>query len=326
MEHALELVALEKRFYTGFLAPLPGLRAVAPRQLVRRVEALKGLSLQVPEGSIFGFLGPNGAGKTTTLKVLTDLVRPSGGAAYLLGAPPGDRRVRAQVGFLPEQARYPDQLSARELLELYGRLFSMSAQSRRRETERRLAEVEMSEAADRPLRKLSKGMLQRVGLAQALLNSPRLLLLDEPFSGLDPSGRRLLRELIAEEHRRGMTVFFSSHILADVELLCDRFAIVSGGRVRRSGEMSALLKETGGSVTLSVDRCSDTLRASIESQETHQLERRGGAWLIRCPEAALPALLQKLFESGSRVLSLQSERASLESLYLETLAEEKERP
>ena len=165
-------------------------------------------------------------------------------------------------------------------------------------------------------------MLQRVGLAQALLNEPKLLLLDEPFSGLDPSGRRLLRELIAAEQQRGATVFFSSHILADVELLCDRFVIVAAGRVRRRGEMSELLKETGGLVSLVFDRCPALILERVESEPSFSLVQRGGAWLLRCPERELGAIIPRLLEDGIRLLSLQQDRASLEALYLETLAVE----
>jgi len=207
----------------------------------RKVRAVRGISFEVRRGEIFGFLGPNGAGKTTTIKMLMGLIFPSAGQARVLGRPVPDVGAKARVGFLPESPYFYDYLTAEELLDLVGRLFGLPAAERRRRTTRLLERVGLAGSGKLPLRKFSKGMLQRVGLAQALVNEPELVVLDEPMSGLDPIGRKEIRDLIVGLRQEGRTVFFSTHILADAELICDRCAILVGGELRDVGPLDALL-------------------------------------------------------------------------------------
>ena len=192
--------------------------------------AVADLSLSVRAGEILGFLGPNGAGKTTSIKMLLSLVHPDGGNGRVLGQPLGDRMMRARIGFLPEHFRFHDCLTARELLRFHGRLCGLSGSDLDMRIDRLLARVDLLEAADRPVRGYSKGMLQRTGLAQALLNDPVLVFFDEPTSGLDPLGRLLVRDIISELRDRGTTVFLNSHLLGEVEATCDRVAFVKQGR------------------------------------------------------------------------------------------------
>ncbi|MEO7189640.1 MAG: ABC transporter ATP-binding protein [Vicinamibacterales bacterium] len=218
---------LTKEFYAGFWRPRPH-------------RALDALSFEVPEGGVFGLLGPNGAGKSTTLKLLMDLLKPTSGRAALLGRPAGDVRARQRVGFLPENPTFYDQLSAEELLVYFAGLFGYSGHDRVRRASVVLDRVGLGADRRRPLRQYSKGMIQRVGLAQALVNDPALVILDEPMSGLDPVGRREVRDIIIGLRDEGRTVLFSSHILSDAELLCSRVGILARGRLVASGPTAEL--------------------------------------------------------------------------------------
>src|SRR3954469_5491241 len=207
----------------------------------RKVRALDGLSLAVEEGQIFGFLGANGAGKTTTLKLLMRLIFPTSGSARILGRDISDVSMHARIGYLPENPYFYDYLTAREFLDYCGRLFTPSNHGRKARTEELLTRVNLDRKSwDRQLRKFSKGMLQRVGLAQAIVNDPEIVFLDEPMSGLDPVGRREVRDLIASLRTEGKTVFMCSHILSDIEVLCDNVAILKQGRVAHSGSLDDL--------------------------------------------------------------------------------------
>src|SRR5215475_4927425 len=210
---AIEILGLEKSYRIGFFHQ-------------RRKLALRPLHLTVEKGEVFGFLGGNGAGKTTTLKLLMGLVFPTGGTARILGHEIDDPQMKAQVGFLPEQPYFYDYLTARELLEYFAELSGVPAKERTRRVKEMLARVGLADVATTQLRKFSKGMLQRVGIAQAILHDPKVVFLDEPMSGLDPLGRREVRELIQQLQHEGKTVFFSTHILSDAEALCDRVAII----------------------------------------------------------------------------------------------------
>ncbi len=209
---------------------------------MRRVEAVRGITFDVHRGDIFGFLGPNGAGKTTTIKMLTGLIAPTGGSAELFGKLVPDPGSRRRLGFLPESPYIYPYLSPTEFVGLCGRLSGLSGAVLKDRVREVLRTVGMSHAADRPARKLSKGMLQRTGLAAALVSDPELLILDEPMSGLDPVGRKEVRDIIVDERKKGRTIFFSSHILSDVETLCDRVAILQGGLVVVSGLLDELLR------------------------------------------------------------------------------------
>ena len=203
--------------------------------------ALDGLSLEVPAGAVFGLLGPNGAGKSTTLNLLLNLLRPTSGTIDVLGRPAGDVNVRRRVGFLPEYPRFYDHQTPEELLAYFAGLFGLSGEEKRRRVTRSLDRVGIDAERRRPLREHSKGMLQRVGIAQAIVNDPELVILDEPMSGLDPFGRRTLRELIRELSAEGRTILFSSHILSDVEQLCTEVAILARGRLVARGNVAALV-------------------------------------------------------------------------------------
>jgi ABC-2 type transport system ATP-binding protein len=234
---AIEILGLEKTYSVGFWRKRPKL-------------ALKPLNLTVEDGEVFGFLGPNGAGKTTTLKMLMGLVFPTGGSARILGMDVNDPGVKARIGFLPEQPYFYDYLTARELLEYYGRLSGVPGKDISGRAEAMLARVGLEDAGGVQLRKFSKGMLQRVGIAQAILHDPQVVFLDEPMSGLDPMGRREVRDLIGQLKQEGKTVFFSTHILSDAEALCDRVAVIHLGELRGVGAVAELTSSVHGKVEL----------------------------------------------------------------------------
>jgi len=283
--------------------------------------AVADLSLSVRAGEIFGFLGPNGAGKTTSVKMLLSLVHADGGEGRVLGEPLGDRAVRARIGFLPEHFRFHDCLSARELLRFHGRLYGLAGSSLDMRIDRLLARVDLLEAADRPLRGYSKGMLQRAGLAQALLNDPSLVFLDEPTSGLDPLGRLLVRDIIAELRDRGTTVFLNSHLLGEVEATCDRVAFVKQGRTIH--EM--VLGQSSGFVDVEmrvspIDACLLEGLSSFGGAIHH-----GGDGVVRMRvecEAVLPQLTRWLVGHGTSVYAVQPHRKSLEEWFVEVMGED----
>src|SRR5438105_8671269 len=231
----IEILGLEKTYLVGFWRKRPK-RALHP------------LHLAVEEGEIFGFLGPNGAGKTTTLKMLMGLVFPTAGSARLLGREWADPEVKAQIGFLPEQPYFYDYLTAHELLNYYGQLSGAPAKARKRSVEEVLQRVGLTDIKGVQLRKFSKGMLQRAGIAQAILHNPKLVFFDEPMSGLDPLGRREVRDLMEQLKQEGKTVFFSTHILSDAEALCDRVAIIHNGELRGVGAVEDLTSTVQGKV------------------------------------------------------------------------------
>jgi ABC-2 type transport system ATP-binding protein len=224
---AIKIEGLGKIFRVGFWG--------------RKFEAVKNIDFEVGAGELFGFLGPNGAGKTTTIKMIMGLLYPTRGQAWILGKSASDVAIRARVGYLPESPYFYDHLQGAEFLDFYGRLFAIPAKKRRKKIGELLELVGIARAADLPLRKYSKGMLQRIGLAQALINDPELVVLDEPMTGLDPVGRREIRDIILKLKQEGKTVFFSTHILPDVEMICDRIAILNQGRLVNIGALGSLL-------------------------------------------------------------------------------------
>lgn len=227
MPAAIKIEGLGKIFRVGFWG--------------RKFEAVKDLTFEVGAGELFGFLGPNGAGKTTTIKMLMGLLYPTSGQAWILGKSAGDVATQARVGYLPESPYFYDHLRGQEFLDFYGRLFEIPAPKRKKKIAALLELVGIAGAADLPLRKYSKGMLQRIGLAQALINDPELIVLDEPMTGLDPVGRREIRDIILRLKQEGKTVFFSTHILPDVEMICDRIAILNQGRLVNIGALGNLM-------------------------------------------------------------------------------------
>jgi ABC-2 type transport system ATP-binding protein len=271
----------------------------------RRVKAVRGASFSVKRGEVFGFVGPNGAGKTTTIRALMGLIRPTAGKLALFGAPPGSQAARRRLGFLPESPYFYDYLSPRELCDLAGRLHGLGRDERRQRTDALLELVGLAQAADRPLKKFSKGMLQRAGLAQALVNDPELVVLDEPMSGLDPLGRRDVRDLIRELGNQGKTVFFSTHILSDVEAICDRVAVIVAGQIEDVGSVHELLAQ-----------------ALLGTEVV--LRRPGGADELTAlgPDADVTAFLRGL-EADVKVVSVTPRRESLEDRVLGRMREKK---
>jgi ABC-2 type transport system ATP-binding protein len=277
--------------------------------------ALKGLSFEVAQGEVFGFLGPNGAGKTTTIKILMGLVSADAGEASILGRPLRDRAWRAAVGFLPEQPYFYDYLTAAEYLDYVGRLFDLPGRVRTERTRQLLERVGLEDAADLAVRRYSKGMAQRLGLAQALINDPALLVLDEPMSGLDPIGRHMVRDLILALRKEGKTVFFSTHILSDAETLCDRVALLRAGELVKAGHIDEILIPDFAQleVLLSGGRAGaiEAIREGVRG-----CQALGERWRLEVVEASLNAVLSAATAAGARVLSVQPLRDSLEDFFM----------
>jgi len=300
---AIEILDLEKSYLVGFWRKRPKV-------------ALRPLRLAVDEGEVFGFLGPNGAGKTTTLKLLMGLVFPTAGTARILGLDMDDPRVKSQIGFLPEQPYFYDHLTARELLNYYGQLSGVPAKGRSARVEQMLARVGLSDSAGAQLRKFSKGMLQRVGLAQAILHDPKLVFLDEPMSGLDPMGRREVRDLIQQLRHEGKTVFFSTHILSDAEALCDRVGVIHQGELRGVGAVAELTSETQGRVEIVF--FAQKLPPGLGNLGA---EARVSGDMVNAvlPEEQQDAALDVLRREHIKLISLTPVRRSLEEYYIQKL-------
>ena len=283
----------------------------------RKVRALDGLSLTVEPHQIFGFLGANGAGKTTTLKLLMRLIFPTGGSARILDRDISDVSMHARIGYLPENPYFYDYLTAREFLTYCGELFGLDKSTRTTRAEQLLARVNLDRKAwDRQLRKFSKGMLQRVGLAQALVNDPEIVFLDEPMSGLDPVGRREVRDLIAALRGEGKTVFMCSHILSDIEVLCDSVAILKGGRVARSGSLDDLRAESTSAIEI---LCAEADATAVEQYLTINAEvmaTPNGVRIEVADERDVDAAIAALRRTGGKLIAVQPVRQSLEDLFL----------
>ncbi len=298
---AIETINLEKTYAVGFWRKKP------------RV-ALRPLNLTVEEGEVFGFLGPNGAGKTTTLKLLMGLVFPTSGTARILGKEIHEPEIKAQIGFLPEQPYFYDYLTAHELLEYYGRLSGVEPKGLNRKIEALLQRVGLNDAARVQLRKFSKGMLQRVGLAQAILHDPKVVFLDEPMSGLDPMGRREVRDLMEELKQQGKTVFFSTHILSDAEALCDRVAVIHQGELRGVGHVAELTSSVAAKVELIWTGSAVPAGFSTLGAECHVI---GATIRAVVPERQQEPALEILRRERLRLISLTPMRSSLEEYYLQ---------
>lgn len=303
MEDVIIVDGLKKNFRTPFRRKL--------------VEAVRSATFAVHPGEIFGFLGPNGAGKTTTIKVLTGLIRPTAGTARILGGNPGDIKVMARLGYLPEQPYFYDYLKPEELLDIFGQIFGLSRSVRRKRIDSLLSRVGLDHARGRTLRKFSKGMIQRVGIAQALLNEPDLVILDEPLSGLDPMGRKEVIDIIASLKAQGRTVFFSSHILSDIERLCDRVVILDRGEIRAAGPLDELL--AGGATEKEI-----LVRGEADPDALADLPGVGRVdhvgnhvWRLVCGDARMDATLRAVLDCGFQVLAVTDHRMSLEELFLD---------
>jgi ABC-2 type transport system ATP-binding protein len=303
---AISTESLTKHYHVGFWRPRPYV-------------ALDTLSLSVGRGEVFGFLGPNGAGKTTTLKLLMQLIYPTSGHAEILGKPVGDVDVRRRIGYLPENPYFYDYLTAEELLEYFAALFGYSGADRRRRVDTLLDEVGIGPERRLQLRKFSKGMLQRVGIAQALINDPEVVFFDEPMSGLDPLGRREIRHLILKLRDRGCTVFFSSHVLSDAETLCSRVAILANGRLVAAGDLSELLAfQVRGwevVVTALTDAALETIKA--DRTITHVTHLGARRFALELPVTVDHAgLVAGLTAHGAQLVSINPVRETLEDFFV----------
>jgi ABC-2 type transport system ATP-binding protein len=280
--------------------------------------AVKDLTLQVLRGEVFGFLGPNGAGKSTTVKMLLDLVRPTSGEIKLFGQSPGNTRMRAKVGFLPEHFRFHEWLRATEFLMFHGKLYGLSAAVLNERIPQLLDLVGLSDSAQMRLSKFSKGMLQRIGLAQAMLNKPDLILLDEPTSGLDPLGRRLVRDIIRQLKAEGTTIFLNSHFLSEVEITCDRVAFIKAGQIVHIDTMAHLLNQAT-EVVLRVDAWKPDLLAALEKLGT-QLQLNGTSLsMMVANQEVVPEIAQLISQHGVKLYELSPRKKSLEEIFVSTI-------
>ncbi len=298
----VEVEHLVKRFRTGMLR--------------KEVTAVADASFVVREGETFGLLGPNGAGKTTTMKVLVGLAFKTAGVLRVFGEDVPSRRAAARIGFLPETPYFYEYLKPLEFLDFYARLFGLEAAERHKRSKDLVERVGLSDAIDKPLRKFSKGMLQRIGLAQALINDPDLLILDEPMTGLDPIGRKEVRDLLMDLRRRGKTIVFSSHILSDVEMLCDRVTILRRGRVIADGTLEELLQPAARRVDIEARGVPSDLRAKLAPRalETHE---HGETWAVTVEgQENARELIAALASAGAEVVSVVPRRETLEDLFV----------
>ena len=300
MSAVLSIEGVEKSFKSGFIP--------------KRKDILKGISLAVGEGEIFGYLGPNGAGKTTTIKAVLGLIFPDAGTIELFGRPHLDHRARAKLGFLPENPYFYDYLTAREFLDFYGQLFGLPRDRRAETIPRLLKLVDMERAADLPLRKFSRGMLQRTGLAQALINEPTLVILDEPLGGLDPLGRKEIRDIILRLRDEGRTVFLSSHILQDIEMICDRVAVLVAGRFLCQGRLADLVSETVLFTEITVSGVPEADLTGLGES----LSAQAGRTLLKVfDEANIAGVLDLVRARGGRVHALVPRTRTLEDIFVD---------
>lgn len=282
----------------------------------KRTVAVDDVSFQVRRGEVFGFLGPNGAGKTTTMKMLMGLLHPTSGRATLLDMPMGAREAKRRVGYLPENPYFYDYLSANEFLHMVGRVFGMDRATRIQRAGALLEQVGLDMAKDRAMRSYSKGMLQRVGLAQALMSDPELVVLDEPMSGLDPIGRREVRDMILNLRRQGKTVFFCTHILADAEQLCDRVAIIVKGKIRETGLMSELLGQSVHRIDLEW-RADQTSAQKIGETLGDGHRAAGDVWHYAAhAEDDATRAVEAIIHGGGQILAVTPHRQTLEEIFV----------
>ncbi len=304
---AIETTQLSKTYSLGFLKK-------------RRVFALQGLELKVEPGHIYGLLGPNGAGKSTTIKLLLNLIRPTSGSAKVFGHSPESIAARQLVGFLPENPAPYEYLTGDEFVTLAAQLAGVKSAQLKSQVASVIDKVGMSDAKSIQIRRYSKGMTQRIALAQALVNEPKLLILDEPTSGLDVLGRQLIRDLILDERKKGTTVLFCSHIIPDVEALCDRVAVVIGGKLVQEGTVQGLLESASNLMEIAVEGVTTEQMSPIQPTLSN-IETSGVRLLLRCEEQKVNEVLRFVLSLNARVLQMQRTRFSLEDLFIKALKE-----
>jgi ABC-2 type transport system ATP-binding protein len=298
---AIQIDSLTKDYPFGFLH-------------LKTKRSLEGLTMRVEDGEVFGFLGPNGAGKSTTIKLLVGLIFPTAGTAHILGKPISDIAMHQDIGYLPEQPYFYDYLTAAELLDYFARFHNLKAADRRERVARMLKKVGLETARKIQLRKYSKGMLQRVGLAQAILHDPRVVILDEPMSGLDPLGRREVRDIILEWKREGRTVLFSTHILSDAEMLCDRVGVIVGGKLRGVGAPDEIVGIKSQGMEILFEYAGDV--AGAFAALVGKATRTGNRYRLHVEEENLYPALEKLRDAGARILQVTQMKASLEEYFM----------
>jgi ABC-2 type transport system ATP-binding protein len=284
--------------------------------------AVRNLTLDVPRGEVFGFLGPNGAGKSTSVKMLLGLVFPTSGEAEILGRPAGDVKARSKVGFLPEHFRFYDWLTPAELLKLHGRLYGMSQDVLRERIPKLLDLVGLTPHREKRLQEFSKGMLQRIGLAQALLNDPELIFLDEPTSGLDPFGRRMVRDIIKAQRDRGATVLLNSHLLGEVEITCDRVAFIKDGEVVETRTLDGEAKEQN-TVLIRAGKVSAEMVKGIAHWTSSAHYEGGRLAFSLSSNATLPEVVRYLVSAGADIYEVAPQRLSLEERFLQIVGSDK---
>ena len=301
---AIEIENLTKDYPFGFLD-------------LKKKRSLEDLTMQVEDGEVFGLLGPNGAGKSTTIKLLMGLIFPTAGTARILGKPISDIEMHRDIGYLPEQPYFYDYLTAAELLDYFARFHNFGANDRRERVQTMLKKVGLETAGKIQLRKYSKGMLQRVGLAQAILHDPKVVILDEPMSGLDPLGRREVRDIILELKRAGRTIVFSTHILSDAEMLCDRVGVIVGGKLRGVGAPQDMIGVKTHAMEILFEIAPDKAPAlPLAAQAT----RTGDRYHVRVDEESLYASLDQLRAAGARISSVTQIKPSLEEFFMDLVA------
>ena len=289
---------------------------------LRRKRVLHGVTFRVHEGEIFGFVGPNGAGKTTTLKILMGLIRPTEGSASILGRDVAESEFRDRIGFLPENPYFYPFLTAREILDFYARLSGVKSGRRAARVDELLEVVNLSYAADARLRTYSKGMLQRVGVAQALINDPEVVFFDEPMSGLDPIGRKEIRDVILSLRAAGKTIFMTTHILHDVEMICDQVAIIVKGAIRHQGCIEDFLPNSTVSTDIVLSRLPADAAATLEEEFSVEMRGLGERIELTVLEKQVSEVLEVALASGAQVISVTPHRSSLEEVFMNAVAEE----
>jgi ABC-2 type transport system ATP-binding protein len=300
--NVLEVTDLHKTFRLGFFR--------------KRVDAVRGVTFNVREGEIFGLLGPNGAGKTTTIKMVLRLIFPTAGDIRVFGKPTSDRASMARIGYMPENPYVYQYLKPLEFLDLCGRLVGMDANTRTRRSKELLERIGLAHAVDRPVGRFSKGMTQRIGLAQALLHDPEVLILDEPMSGLDPVGRKEIREILFEQRQKGKTLIFTSHILSDVEMLCDRVVIISSGKVVSEGSLNELLKPEVRQVEIELDAIGDALAGELNALGAKLSKGKDSMHVLIEGDQSVPKALALAASHSAKVIAVTPKRETLEDLFV----------